>query len=187
MINMFDFKWYLFNAAELVAPHLANPLYVSTISSPFKQFIEWLFQYIAPGRLCPWPPVIPTYRHLFCAFLSSNWTYFWITCSLIWALACSIVWRLLGLAWPCFTCCIWRSIFNKLYDKLYNSLFNCAREGPLPCAIVLKKVTRLTPFCQQAFDVVNIWVKANIRSRSTQAQDPLNCPTCLTKFHLFPH
>ena len=75
---------------------------------------------------------------------------------------------------------------NKSCDTLSNSLFNCAREGPPPCAIVLKKVIRLAPVCRQAFDVVNIWSKVNIRFRSTQAQDPLNCLTCSTKFHLFP-
>ena len=127
---------------------------VCTISWPVKQFIEQLSQYIAPGRLCPWPPppIIPTYHRLFCAFLSSNWTCFCTTCSLIWALACSKVWRLLGLGWPCFTPCICSSILSKSCDKMSNSLFNWARERPLPCAIVFKKVTnRLTPVCQQAF------------------------------------
>ena len=151
-----------------------------------------------PGKALPFapPPMIPTYRRLFCAFFNSNWICFCTTWSLICDLACSNVWRLLGLfPWPCFTCWICRSMLSKSCDKLSNCLFNSAREGPLPCdnfkeVTTVEKVTsftnRLTPVCWHAFDVVKIWVKANIRSRSTQAQDPLNCPTCLTNFHLFP-
>ena len=135
--------------------------------------------------------MIPIYHGLFCAFFNSNWNCFCKILSLICVLACSNLSRLLGLLpWPCFTCWIYRSMLSKLCDKLSNCLFHSATEGPLPCAIVLKKVTsfatRLTPVCWQAFDVVKIWVKVNIRSRSTQTQNPLNCLTCLTKFHLLP-
>ena len=35
------------------------------------------------------------------------------------------------------------------------------------------KVIRLTPVCQQAFDVAHIWVNLNIKSRSNQAKHPL--------------
>ena len=45
----------------------------------------------------------------------------------------------------------------------------------------------LACFSVSIVKVTSIWVEPNIKSRSTQAQDPLNCLTSSTKFHLFPH
>ena len=192
---MIDFKWYFFVCSKLqssyllVAPLPGQPtvLYVSVISWPVKWFIEWLSQYIAPGRLCPWSPQDTHLLPLVSVpSLTQTGFPFGNILSLICDLACSNLWRLLGLHFPCFTCWICRSMLNKSCATLSNCLFNSAREGPPPCAIVLKKVTRLTPVCQQAFDVVNIWVKVNIRSRSTQVQDPLNWSDESNKVSLVP-
>ena len=133
--------------------------------------------------------MIPTYRHAFflwslvyCNWISSCTVFFW---SLSFAYFNAGMWGLFG-PWL-WKDCILISISNICFKMSSIFLFKLAWVRP-PSAIVKKKVTnRLTPVCWQAFDMARIWVKAKIRSRSTQAQDPLNCPTCLTKFHLFPH
>ena len=60
--NKSQFKWYLFvcsmlqSSYLLVAPRLAQPtVYLQSVGQ-VKRFIEWLSQYIAPGRLALKPP-----------------------------------------------------------------------------------------------------------------------------------
>ena len=173
---MFDFLC-LFNAAELLSASSPSPgqptvLYVRTIWWAVKQFIEWLFQYIAPGRLCPLSPMIPTYccafflwALVYCNWISSCTIFFW---SSSFASFNAGMWGLFG-PWL-WKDCILISISNICFKMSSISLFKLAWVHP-PSAIVKKKVTnRLTPVCWQAFDVAHIWVKANIISRSTQAQ-----------------
>ena len=79
------------------------------------------------------------------------------------------------------------SISNICFEMSSISLFKLVWVHP-PSATVKRKWQVDWHLC---VGEPLMWVvfrsNQKIKSRSIQAQDPLNCPTCLTKFHLFPH